>query len=66
MKCEFYGYGTDDLICTRPSGTKCPYQCQVVECRATEMNILMFVRWWGKRVFATRKEAEKALEGNSE
>lgn len=62
-KCEFYGYGTDDMICTRPSGTKCPYQYRVSEYRATEMNIFIFVRQWGKRAFATREEAEKALEG---
>lgn len=63
-KCEFYGYGTDDMICTRPSGTKCPYQYRVSEYRATEMNIFMFVRQWGKRAFATREEAERRWKVN--
>lgn len=61
-ECEFYGYGIDDRICTIPNGEKCPYQYRVIECYVTETNILMFARMWGKDVFLTREEAEKALE----
>lgn len=60
-QCEFYGYGTDDLICTRLSGTKCPYQYRVSEQRATEISMFWLVRWWGKIAFATREEAEAAI-----
>ena len=60
-ECEFYGYGTDDMICTIPNGEKCPYQYRIVECYVTEMNILMFKRIWGKTAFLTREAAEAAL-----
>lgn len=61
-ECEFYGYGTDDRICTIPNGAKCPYQYRVVECVATDMNILAFARRLSKTVFLTKEEAEKALK----
>lgn len=61
-ECEFYGFGTDDMICTIPNGTKCPYQYRVEMCSVTEMNLLMFTRRLGKTVFLTREEAEKALK----
>ena len=64
-ECEFYGHGTDDRICTIPNGAKCPYQYRVIECYVTEFNILMFAREWGKTVFLTREDAEKALEERS-
>lgn len=60
-ECEFYGYGADDRICAIPNGEKCPYQYRVVECYVMELNILMFTREWGKTVFLTREDAEKAL-----
>ncbi len=65
-ECEFYGYGIDDRICTIPNGSKCPYQYRIIECYVTEMNIFMFARMWGKDVFATQEEAEKALKERSE
>lgn len=61
-KCEFYGYGEDDMICAIPCGAKCPYQYRIIKCYVTEANILMFSRKWGKTVFPTKEEAEKALE----
>ena len=61
-KCEFYGYGEDDMICAIPCGAKCPYQYRIQKCYVTEANILMFARLWGKTVFPTKEEAEKALE----
>jgi hypothetical protein len=65
-ECEFYGYGEDDRICLIPNGAKCPYQYRIMECYVTEANILMFTRMWGKTVFLTREEAEKALAERSE
>lgn len=65
-ECEFYGYGIDDMICTIPNGAKCPYQYRVIECYVTEGNIFMFTREWGKTVFLTREEAERALERREE
>ena len=65
-KCEFYGYGEDDMICAIPCGAKCPYQYRVIKCYVTESNILMFARLWGKTVFLTKEEAEKALKERSE
>ena len=65
-ECEFYGYGEDDRICTVPNGSKCPYQYRIKECCVMEMNILMFTRVWGKTVFLTREEAEKALAERGE
>lgn len=65
-ECEYYGYGIDDRICTIPNGAKCPYQYRIMECYVTEANILMFARKWGKTVFLTREEAERALKGGAE
>lgn len=65
-ECEFYGYGEDDRICTIPKGAKCPYIYRAVACYVTESNLLMFTWRWGKTVFLTREEAEKALKERSE
>lgn len=61
-ECEFYGFGTDDRICKIPNDVKCPYRYRVIGCNATEMNILIFAREWGKTAFPTREAAEKALK----
>ena len=60
-ECEFYGYGEDDRICSIPNGAKCPYQYRILERYVTETHILMFTRMWGKTVFLTKEEAERAL-----
>lgn len=60
-ECEFYGYGTDDRICALPNSMKCPYQYRIEKCCATDMNILMFKKSWGKKYFPSYEEAEKAL-----
>ena len=65
-ECEFYGYGEDDRICSIPNGAKCPYQHRIMECYVTEANILMFTRSWGKTVFLTKEEAERAMKGGAE
>lgn len=65
-ECEFYGYGIDDRICTIPNGARCPYQYRIIECYVTEFNILMLTRQWGKKVFLTREEAERALKGGEQ
>lgn len=64
-QCEFYGYGLEDRICTIPTGKKCPHQYRIEKYSVTEANILMFTRMWGKTVFLTREEAEKALAERS-
>ncbi len=60
-QCEFYGYGLEDRICTIPKGKKCPHQYRIEKYSVTEANLLLFTRIWGKTVFLTREEAEKAL-----
>lgn len=59
--CGFYGCGTDDMVCTIPDGVKCPYQYRIGEHRVTKWNIFDGEEFWGKTVFATRDEAERAL-----
>lgn len=59
--CGFYGCGTDDMVCTIPDGVKCPYQYRIREHRVTKRDIFDVEEFWGKTVFATRGEAERAL-----
>ena len=63
--CGFYGYGTDDRVCTIPDGAKCPYQYRIREHRVTKRDIFDVEEFWGKTVFATREEAERALRGRT-
>lgn len=65
-ECEFYGYGTDDRICTIPNGAKCPYQYRIETRYVTDINILVLARLIGKTVFLTREDAEKALAERKE
>lgn len=55
--CEFY----DEGMCA--CKTKCPYLYRIQESLVTNGNLLIFTEEWGKTVFLTREEAEKALKG---
>ncbi|MBQ8932180.1 MAG: hypothetical protein IJ045_07090 [Ruminiclostridium sp.] len=59
--CGFYGCGTDDMVCTIPDGVKCPYQYRIGERRVTKWDIFDVEEFWGKTIFFTRAEAERAL-----
>lgn len=62
--CEFYRHSGDDL-CALPKG-KCPHKYRIAECIVSMDNLLIVTEKWGKTVFLTREEAEKALEGSGE
>ena len=59
--CEHYGFGTDDRICTLEKPQKCPYRYRIFKRLVTEYNLLSLARVWGKTVFLTKEEAERAL-----
>ena len=61
-ECEYYGFGTDDRICTLEKPQKCPYRYRIFKSLVTEYNLLSFARQWGKTVFLTKEEAEQALK----
>lgn len=65
-ECEYYGFGTDDRICTLEKPQKCPYRYRIFKSLVTEYNLLSFARQWGKTVFLTREEAEKVLLRDAE
>ena len=64
-ECEYYGFGTDDRICTLEKPQKCPYRYRIFKSLVTEYNLLSFARQWGKTVFLTKEEAEQALAERS-
>jgi hypothetical protein len=61
-ECEYYGFGTDDRICTLNKPQKCPHKYRIFKCLVTEYNLLSFARQWGKTVFLTKEEAEAKLK----
>lgn len=61
--CEFYNEEHEDL-CTLPKG-KCPYKYIIQKYSVAQMNILHFSANFGKTVFLSREEAEKALAERS-
>lgn len=58
--CEYYTEIAEKM-CSHPKGD-CPYEYRIAECIVTDMNLLHFTKKWGKTVFLTREEAEKALK----
>lgn len=58
--CEFYNEEDEDL-CTLPKGA-CPYRYIIQKYSVYPMNLLHFSANFGKTVFLSREEAEKALE----
>jgi hypothetical protein len=61
-ECKYYGFGTDDRICTLNKPQKCPHKYRIFKCLVTEYNLISFSRQWGKTVFLTKEEAEQALK----
>ena len=61
-ECKYYGFGTDDRICTLNKPQNCPHKYRIFKSLVTEYNLISFSRQWGKTVFLTKEEAEAELE----
>ena len=54
--CEFY----DEGMCA--CKTRCPHIHRIVECYVDMVNLPRVMEKWGKTIFLTKEEAEKALQ----